>query len=166
MCNVCGVEKDLSLFNIRSDTGKHKRKCRDCENEWHKVNYTRIRSRKLASAKARYNTPDVKTRVKAYRASRKHLDKVWKKDWDLSRNYGITLQSFYEIIELQHYSCPVCRKHLPPNSRLWCVDHDHATEKIRGIICLRCNHMLGHAKDDPDTLRRGAAYLEKHTWSK
>lgn len=49
------------------------------------------------------------------------------------------------------------------------VDHDHACcpskdkscgRCFRGYICQNCNHALGHAKDNPDTLRTMAAYLE------
>jgi len=40
------------------------------------------------------------------------------------------------------------------------VDHDHATDRIRGRICRRCNFLLGVGSDDPDLLRRAAEYLE------
>lgn len=41
-----------------------------------------------------------------------------------------------------------------------CIDHDHATGKVRGVLCSRCNRILGAAKDDPSLLRRLADYLE------
>lgn len=41
------------------------------------------------------------------------------------------------------------------------IDHDHGTEKFRGVLCHRCNVTLGHFKDDPAKLRQLAAYLEK-----
>lgn len=40
------------------------------------------------------------------------------------------------------------------------VDHCHATKAVRGILCTSCNWMLGDAKDRPEVLRAGAAYLE------
>lgn len=41
-----------------------------------------------------------------------------------------------------------------------CFDHSHATGKFRGWLCHNCNFALGHAKDDPATLRALATYLE------
>ena len=56
--------------------------------------------------------------------------------------------------------CVACRVDLSttkPN-----VDHDHATGKVRGILCWHCNLILGHARDSVLTLRALAEYLEKN----
>lgn len=41
------------------------------------------------------------------------------------------------------------------------VDHCHKTGIVRGLLCGHCNLTLGHAKDNPETLRRLMAYLER-----
>lgn len=42
-----------------------------------------------------------------------------------------------------------------------CLDHDHTTGRFRGWLCSWCNSALGHARDNPDTLRKLAEYLER-----
>ena len=43
-----------------------------------------------------------------------------------------------------------------------CIDHDHKTGEIRGILCRTCNLALGHAKDDVDVLYGLISYLKEH----
>jgi hypothetical protein len=43
-----------------------------------------------------------------------------------------------------------------------CLDHDHATNKLRDRLCGPCNKMLGHGKDSATRLQRGAEYLRAH----
>lgn len=45
-------------------------------------------------------------------------------------------------------------------SRLY-VDHCHISNRVRGLLCRACNTMLGAARDRAETLRSGAAYLER-----
>ena len=50
------------------------------------------------------------------------------------------------------------------------VDHDHKTNKIRGMLCNHCNRGLGHFRDDPMLLEFAAQYLyasaDKIEWEK
>jgi hypothetical protein len=40
------------------------------------------------------------------------------------------------------------------------LDHDHITGRTRGWLCPLCNRGLGKFRDNPQTLRRAAEYLE------
>ena len=76
--------------------------------------------------------------------------------------YGITAEDYFALLAQQENRCAVCRteewggKHGVPH-----VDHDHATNKVRGLLCDSCNAGLGRFRDNPTALRRAADYLER-----
>ncbi len=41
------------------------------------------------------------------------------------------------------------------------VDHDHVSKAVRAAICGPCNRVLAQSRENPQTLRRAADYLEK-----
>lgn len=73
----------------------------------------------------------------------------------LARRYGLTLAE----LDALHAPgvCQVCGT--KPTGALH-TDHDHATGRVRGALCGRCNALLGLVRDDPDWLRALAAYLD------
>lgn len=87
---------------------------------------------------------------------------------NLKKNYGITIKQYELILESQNGVCKICGQletAKDKNNEILrlAVDHDHPTGKIRGLLCVKCNTMLGGAKDNPEILRKGANYLEQHS---
>lgn len=76
------------------------------------------------------------------------------RDHHFKTQYGLTPEGL-EALRPADGSCRICRER-PAEV----VDHDHATGKVRGMPCRLCNSVLGFARDNPDTLRRAASYLE------
>lgn len=83
--------------------------------------------------------------------------------WWLKSQYGIDHEAYDQLLERQGGVCAICYKPPPEraNGGVLHVDHDHATGKVRGLLCRRCNPALGAFDDDPARLRRAAEYLEK-----
>lgn len=57
--------------------------------------------------------------------------------------------------------CAICRQ--PSDGRRLDIDHDHKTDRVRGLLCRKCNLSIGKFEDDPNMLRRAAEYLERKT---
>jgi hypothetical protein len=74
--------------------------------------------------------------------------------------YGITMADFEQMLLDQQGQCDICKRQLG-TGRSTHVDHDHATGKVRGLLCNACNAVLGYARDLPATLLAAAEYLRK-----
>lgn len=87
-------------------------------------------------------------------------------DWkdSIKHRYGLTPAGYQALLEAQYYCCAVCEDIYPPGTSLrLCVDHDHDTGKVRGLICRRCNNALGLLKEDHVIVQKAALYLRKHS---
>jgi len=104
----------------------------------------------------------VRARAASVRAAKKTSPITYNATVDVwshrHRRYGITREQFDEMWEEQGHLCAICRR--TPGGKGPCVDHDHKTGKVRGILCLNCNHALGQMLDDPDFLMNAITYLE------
>lgn len=74
------------------------------------------------------------------------------------RKYNWTVKEFENELQRQSYSCYGCLSRI--DKKVARIDHDHKTNKIRGLLCDHCNRLLGMAKENPGTLRRLMAYLD------
>ncbi len=76
----------------------------------------------------------------------------------LLRTYGITSDEYDELLEFQEHQCAICLRPFTP-SRLPHVDHNHKTGNVRGLLCNRCNGLLGAINEDKHALMRAGIYL-------
>lgn len=76
--------------------------------------------------------------------------------------HGVRLEGRQKLFDAQNGKCAICERELAgPMERKVHVDHDHATGKVRGLLCHHCNVALGNFQDSTHVLRRALAYLEK-----
>lgn len=81
------------------------------------------------------------------------------------RRYGIDEQTFLLMLDAQGRGCAICRCELDPssNTRKIHVDHDHATGRVRGILCHGCNSALGLLKEDVAIFAAAIRYLRRYS---
>ena len=90
------------------------------------------------------------------------------REWTLNRKYQIGRTKYGELDRSQDGKCAICCEpeiFVNPKTKTTqklSVDHDHATGVTRGLLCVRCNRMLGYARDNKDIFTRAIAYLAKH----
>lgn len=91
-------------------------------------------------------------------------DKVDEKFWEKYKlnlklgKYKLSVQDYERMLRIQDYRCKICGDEFK-NPKHICIDHDHKTGRIRGILCTWCNSGLGFFKDEPNRLLKAATYL-------
>jgi hypothetical protein len=96
---------------------------------------------------------------KAYRAAKKAPAFQ-----GIGHKYGITPAQYNALLLAQDGQCIICGESDPHGGRTFgfCVDHDHATGEIRGLLCNSCNSGLGMFRDNPRYLQRAIHYLQSY----
>ncbi|WP_375490152.1 endonuclease VII domain-containing protein [uncultured Jatrophihabitans sp.] len=78
------------------------------------------------------------------------------RNYHLRRRYGITAEHADQMLAEQDGLCAICRE--APAAH---VDHDHASGRVRGLLCFNCNGALGQFRDRADLMLRAADYLQR-----
>lgn len=79
---------------------------------------------------------------------------VWR-ERHLRQRYGMSLEDYDRMYSLQDGRCAICGRSLD----LLCVDHNHQTGEVRGLLCKVCNQWLGLVDDDPKKAIKAARYM-------
>ena len=106
------------------------------------------------------NKEQIATYVKKYREENKEEITIKKEEYRLKSKYGITLTEKNVLLQKQNNKCKICLvefSNITPN-----IDHCHTTNKVRGLLCTRCNTGLGQFRDDAETLTKAINYLQEN----
>ena len=106
--------------------------------------------------------------TKEYRAEyarkwgRKHPEKiVLRNRKQRLKRFGLTIQSYEAMVIEQKGLCAICCKPEPrPNTRL-SIDHSHVTNRIRKLLCSKCNPAIGLFSENPEILSRAIDYISE-----
>jgi hypothetical protein len=137
--------------------------------------YIRNRKRIRLSRKKEYAGNKEQHRIKdeKYREDNHEKIKQRQKEWyidniekvranKLKNSYGITLEQYNLMCDVQEGKCLICNVHQNDLKQLLEVDHDHKTNKIRGLLCHKCNTLLGYANENINVLDSAIKYLKNN----
>jgi hypothetical protein len=115
--------------------------------------------------KSYYATYDKRNAAKRADNARKRDPKA-KNSARLLYLYGITQEEYDQLLVSQDGKCAICHRVQPEGARRMHVDHDNTLggdrNGVRGILCPRCNHLIGNAQDRVDILVTAAQYLQRY----
>jgi hypothetical protein len=105
----------------------------------------------------------------AYRSRNREKQRAWARAYTIAhpekiaaskrmQHYDLAEDQYQTMLLLQQGKCAICGEVMNPPV----VEHDHITNKVRGLTCNNCNTGLGMFKDNPEYLRSAIHYLEAH----
>lgn len=161
-CIECGLPVTVEeLVKCATAPGGHKRHCKKCDCARKKRQYRddpqRHRDRKVAE----YWANREKKKEQRHRLYWMRQPTYGSQSF---RKYGMTVGEYDTMFAAQAGKCAICRQ--PETAtrlgkvRKLCVDHDHETGRIRGLLCSDCNFGIGMLKENPQILEAAAKYLE------
>lgn len=148
ICIKCGKEHPISFY--RKSEKWRQNVCIDCNRE---------DGRKRYYKRHEHNKEISRNYAKTRNTEKRHWDRLGckfnlknSKDW------------YTNQLKEQNGGCAICSSKVVSNKshRYFYADHNHETGQLRGLLCLRCNSMIGFAKDDVRRLKSAILYLEKY----
>ena len=145
--------KDKIIVNTTKWRKDNPDKAKEIRKRYYRKNAEKLIKNKIEWQKANPDKVQIANRrnYEAHRTNYRNLN--------LKRNYGITLEIYNFLLEKQEGKCAVCG--IENNGhRTFAVDHNHKTEKIRGLLCTNCNTGIGLMKDNIEILSKAITYLQ------
>ena len=191
-CVCCGVEKDDEQFSIsRNKISGRRSKCKDCINTYERnkriaagMNVMPIKEKfdgkkiclkcgelkdfelfPVINKKMGYRSSYCKVCANKIRENSRKLKGVepirQRAKW-LKSSFGISVDQYNDILLLQDNKCAICGRTEELDGKNFAVDHDHKTGKMRGILCKRCNLLLGKFENSTGNMEGAISYLQKY----
>lgn len=137
-CSKCQIVKPATagFFPLRNKKKQLSSWCRKCHSQ-----QSTIRNRRSPEARAAARLRTLKSRR------------------------GINLDQYNTMLLRQDGQCAICstrETNAKGTKERFCVDHDHITGKIRGLLCFRCNTAIGLLRDSSSFAQKAVEYLKKH----
>lgn len=141
-CSRCKKEKPLDEFYDRASM------CKPCHNEYSRKYYKENIDEARKYNKKRYNE-----------------NKEMFRESNLRSKYGLSLDEWNRMNNKQGGLCMICGKTQSERHKTFkhlCVDHNHTTGGVRGLLCHPCNTAIGLLYEDSKLFERAGKYLRRY----
>ena len=129
---------------------KIKRICKNCGKEFDALAIKVRQGKALFCCKECYNQ---------YRKLNSYDPKERNKLYQKKAKYGLSEEEYKHLFIKQNNKCAICGESF--DFIVPVVDHNHNTGVVRGLLCSKCNTLLGMAKDNISILENAITYLKK-----
>ena len=100
-----------------------------------------------------------KTHDNAKRFDKGERDRIANRNATLKRR-KLSFEDYEALLSEQHNACAICK--IPFRGKSPCIDHDHETGIVRGLLCNPCNRGIGLLSDSKHKLLEAANYIARH----
>src|ERR1035437_3951143 len=136
-------------------------KCKHCWKKSYYESHPAYQVKSKATSRKNYQRTRVRVLARQRKCYASHLQ--YSRDqaygYRLMRFFGLTFDEYQTKVAAQNGLCAICCR--PSVKKRLTVDHNHTTEQIRGLLCHRCNLVLGLIEESDTLALALAAYLNK-----
>lgn len=166
-CKDCGELKPWCEFNKSRNRDGHCALCKTCQyarnHALRKKKQARVGTDHIPPTKQCAKCGSVKSAAEfaIYRAANDGLGRYCRECDNAnsrSRRYGIPEDRVRVMASRKQ--CEICGYEFA-TSRHQHFDHRHADGAVRGVVCFRCNGIIGDCLENPGVLRAVARYLDR-----
>lgn len=162
-CNRCGEVLATSFFYRHKLTSDgYLGQCKACVAARNKAYYESTKEDQRVYAREYHsrNREACREKMRARYASNKDR---YREKW-IEKKYGKGALAFYNAEIAKDDKCRICgiSESDAPGGRL-AIDHCHATGRLRGLLCSKCNTGIGLLGDNRAILQAAITYLEAHS---
>lgn len=78
----------------------------------------------------------------------------------IKKEYNLTKEEYFQLVKTQSSSCKICNSYQKDHFKLH-IDHCHKTNKVRGLLCNKCNQGLGLFNHNSKLLHKAILYCDE-----
>ena len=179
VCKKCGEAKTLDCYSIAkydlNGNVKLQAWCKVCKNLDSKERISQYSEEKKEQIKQERRENHKKNRESRIIANKQNKQTITKngltrsQEYMLKHNFNMSGEEYIKMFNSQQGLCEICKKaEVVSDVRLnkirnLAVDHNHDTNQVRGLLCIKCNSAIGHLNDDIDLIYISLLYLLKYS---